>query len=788
MMKKITPIFILLLSILMLVPGSARAEGEDTGTGTGTEETSSTIFKYTEVEGGISIDGFKDGCSAENLEIPSEIDGKPVVAIGNNAFYNQPTIKSIKIPSSVTTIGEYAFCVASITSIEIPSSVTTIGDFAFCTCVSLTSVTFADNSQLTSIGGYAFSLASITSIEIPSSVTTIGEYAFYECKSLASVAFATGCQLASIGHNAFESSGITSIAIPSSVTTIENDAFSECKSLTSVTFATGCQLTSIGEFVFQKTGITSIAIPSSVTTIGKYAFSYSKSLTSVTFGANSQLTSIGESAFDGSGITSIAIPSSVTTIENDAFGGCESLTSVTFSRIPVGKNTLEGYGENLFWNLPNFKSIYVPGGCEETYKAKLLDYADLVQGVDIVSGGLKYAVNEAKDGLVCTGFSGDAMTEVTIPAMVQGVPVTQIAAEAFQDASSLKYIYVKDEATYDKLISHEFAGSDKLVMLPQENMQLTDEAGYIAVARPTLCESGTISYERTLKTEGEEPGDDTPGESAQAQYATLCLPFALDLGKTAGIFDKVYAPMNTLIHHTKKSTAELEHFILMLQEQEPDAVIPAGQPVLVKLSDGTDQLSLSNYDDELLTAALQPKAEAMTVVDWDGTSGLMKENKQFHISYRGTFQPKEAQEADHLWTFNPDGTFGSQTEGTVHPFRLVLSVENENEAEGSGSEGTGSEDSGSEDFGSEGSETETPATPAKQYVISIGVSDGTTTGIREFISSEAITTAHPNGSSVHAGVIYDLSGRKVGTAANGQDVKKLRKGIYVVNGKKIVVK
>ena len=70
------------------------------------------------------------------------------------------TLTSVEIPSSVTSIGTYAFqgC-TSLTSVEIPSSVTSIGTFAFQSCTSL------------------------TSIEIPSSVTSIGTYAFGSIKS-----------------------------------------------------------------------------------------------------------------------------------------------------------------------------------------------------------------------------------------------------------------------------------------------------------------------------------------------------------------------------------------------------------------------------------------------------------------------------------------------------------------------------------------------------------------------------------------------------------------------------
>jgi len=68
----------------------------------------------------------------------------------------------------------------------IPSSVTSIGDFAFAGCSSLISVTIP--SSVTDIGWSAFnSCSSLTSVSIPSSVTVIKSLAFVNCESLTSV-------------------------------------------------------------------------------------------------------------------------------------------------------------------------------------------------------------------------------------------------------------------------------------------------------------------------------------------------------------------------------------------------------------------------------------------------------------------------------------------------------------------------------------------------------------------------------------------------------------------------
>ena len=91
------------------------------------------------------------------------------------------------IPDSVTTLGDCAFYECeSLKSVTIPDSVTTIGSSAFSSCDSLKSVTIPDS--VTTIGSGAFyGCIGLRSVTIPDSVTTIGYYAFYDCESLENV-------------------------------------------------------------------------------------------------------------------------------------------------------------------------------------------------------------------------------------------------------------------------------------------------------------------------------------------------------------------------------------------------------------------------------------------------------------------------------------------------------------------------------------------------------------------------------------------------------------------------
>ena len=102
--------------------------------------------------------------SDSKVDIPAELGGKPVTAIGEYAFHHNTTITSVKIPEGVTSIGESAFrwC-SSLTEVTISEGVTSIGGTAFAYCSSLTEVT------------------------IPKSVTSIKYAAFYDCGALATV-------------------------------------------------------------------------------------------------------------------------------------------------------------------------------------------------------------------------------------------------------------------------------------------------------------------------------------------------------------------------------------------------------------------------------------------------------------------------------------------------------------------------------------------------------------------------------------------------------------------------
>lgn len=91
----------------------------------------------------------------------------------------------IIIPESVTCIGDIPD-VAS--SVIIAGEVLRIGDSAFQDCTSLKSVSLPDTIE--TIGSRAFqNCTSLVSVTLPQSLISIGDYAFYGCESLSSITF-----------------------------------------------------------------------------------------------------------------------------------------------------------------------------------------------------------------------------------------------------------------------------------------------------------------------------------------------------------------------------------------------------------------------------------------------------------------------------------------------------------------------------------------------------------------------------------------------------------------------
>lgn len=297
-------------------------------------------------EPSIIVDGFEyliisdDDKTAKVVGGPSEGD----IEIPSSFEYNNETY-------SVKAIDDRAFYgYSEMNSITIPNSVASIGNSAFANCISLTSVTVNWEEPI---------IINTSPFESPDNIVL---YVPVGCKSAYESAnywnsFKDIREINPSGSSviSFADSNVKSLCVANwdtdgdgELSKVEAEAvsdlgkvFSGNKSITSfdeLQYFTGLMI--IGKNAFSNcTALTSVTIPNSVTSIDGFAFSRCSSLTSIT--VYNDVTSIGDGAFYGCiGLTSITIPNGVTYIGDAAFWDCVGLTSIT---IPNSVSYIGGF-------------------------------------------------------------------------------------------------------------------------------------------------------------------------------------------------------------------------------------------------------------------------------------------------------------------------------------------------------------------------------------------------------------------------------------------------------------
>lgn len=229
-----------------------------------------------------SVTLIPDKAFAKCSNLVSVIIPNSVTSIGSSAFSGCSGLTGIIISDSATYIGDNAFrgC-SNLANIEIPGSVAEIGSWAFFGCTSLININVAPgNAHYSSQDGVLFSQEGTVLVQypakkegeyaLPEGVTSIGNYAFYNCTGLTSLILPESMNV--IGQNAFyKFEGLQQIYLPSTLEAIGEDAFFGCVNLLEIDIPD--TVTSIGAGAFANCkNLEALDIPSYVRTIGDSAF------------------------------------------------------------------------------------------------------------------------------------------------------------------------------------------------------------------------------------------------------------------------------------------------------------------------------------------------------------------------------------------------------------------------------------------------------------------------------------------------------------------------------------
>ena len=311
------------------------------------------IYPEAFSNGSVSSVKIKDLAAWCNISIESYFKTNPLT-IASHLFVNDEEIHDLVIPDGVKTIGNWQFYQFSgLTSVKIPSSVTSVGRECFALCSSLKTVEIGDNTS-------------------QEAATVLGQRAFYHSDNIDSIFL--GNNVAELGKEAFGYiKRVRNVVIPNSVKTMGTHVFCSCENLESVQLSENLKRIEWASFG-SCYSLKSIIIPDGVEYLGESAFGYCTSLTEVKLPSN--LKKIDWCVFENcTSLTSIEIPDLTHTIYIRAFDGCSNLKTLT-----LGKR-VQTIQNGAFANCPLLEDVYcranTPPTCNDSFYDSDIEYIKL---------------------------------------------------------------------------------------------------------------------------------------------------------------------------------------------------------------------------------------------------------------------------------------------------------------------------------------------------------------------------------------------------------------------------
>jgi len=387
-----------------------------------------------------------------------DIEKTWITALYKNAFMNSKVLKEIVLPAALETINEGAFqnCAVLEGIIAIPATVKTIGIAAF-EGATKADIDLSKAAALETIADRAFQKSGITAANLNASVklVSIGDNAFNGCEKLAKLQMSglSKGKLEKIGIKAFYGTAITAANIPATVKTIRVAAFANCKSLTQVSAMAG--LEAIPNYMFQDCEkLAAVSINEAATSIGDGAFEGCKKLAKVTIKTNEKT---GKSALTKLGVR--------------AFKGCEALTSIDLSATEI--TTINGNDNAQFIGCKALKEIKVPATLTTIGAQAFGDC--LIEDLDLSETKIKELTaifRYSKDTYPTAKEPYASLKSIKLPEVLETILDYSTAANAgvFQYCTGLTEITIPEKVTSIPSLAFQYCTALKKVTMSDGNV------------------------------------------------------------------------------------------------------------------------------------------------------------------------------------------------------------------------------------------------------------------------------------------------------------------------------
>ena len=350
-----------------------------------------------------------------SYEVPSG-----VVRISSNSFSLTKELKSVVLPSGLTTLEQDCFAFSGLESVYIPASVQSIDLYAFNQCRKLKQLLgesrfiSKDRKYLSDPDGmfgntlFFFAGKDDTSYVIPDEVFAIENYAFLGCENLRSLTFPKDIQY--IGGSAFEECfNLETLYGPN--TTSDHKGLVTDGYLQFVVpgisgdYKVPDEVTALGDHIFSnKPNLLSVTMGDQVTSVGMYAFAFSRELRSVTLSAN--LVTMGYNPFQHSSkLESVyfrsLLPPSVASIEGTGNPLVTFYVPSKSYKLYTTDNTWKPYREVMrpydYTDLPE-PDFYMSSDYSKEGEVTVYQRASKGNGIDLVFMGDAYSDREVENG------------------------------------------------------------------------------------------------------------------------------------------------------------------------------------------------------------------------------------------------------------------------------------------------------------------------------------------------------------------------------------------------------
>lgn len=219
-------------------------------------------------------------------DLSSETFAKPEK--GANGTYN---LESITLPLTKTTIVKSETTGKDVEKMVLPTKVLE----PLAGVATLTKVIIPEGYHR--LGEQAFlGCANVKDFVFPTSLQVIGNFAFKNCGALQELNFVKG--LENIGKEAFYGANISSVTFPSTLKIIDDGAFLDCKNLKAIKFNAGLKYIGNSAFALNsELNETTLEIPASVKYIGPFAFNFRQYQDVYFYGQTAPIMPLGDSPY-----------------------------------------------------------------------------------------------------------------------------------------------------------------------------------------------------------------------------------------------------------------------------------------------------------------------------------------------------------------------------------------------------------------------------------------------------------------------------------------------------------